>query len=278
MGLEEALILLYLLVDDAYRRVTFGSRLRQRGPEPKLSDVEVLTMEIFGEQQGRHDDAAIHRYFDGHWRHFFPHLGSYQAFARQCAALSLIKQRILDLVFPARDTLHIVDGFPIPVCRACRGHRCRTFRGEAAWGYCATKKEHFYGLRGHLVIDLVGVAVAFTVTAANVDEREVVPNLYDKVHGLLIGDKGFISGELKAEAAAHDIDLQTPLRKNMPDPRDPDTLARLIRVRRAVETAIGKLSDMFAAQTTKARDLRSFVNRMVRKLLADNFSLMAAQS
>src|SRR4029434_5958750 len=66
MGLEEALILLYLLVDDAYRIVTFGGRLRQRGPEPKLSDVEVLTMEIFGEQQGRHDDAAIHRYFDGH--------------------------------------------------------------------------------------------------------------------------------------------------------------------------------------------------------------------
>jgi hypothetical protein len=116
--------------------------------------------------------------------------------------------------------------------------------------------------------------VAFTV--ANVDERDVVPNLYDKV--LLIGDKGFISGELKAEAAAHDIDLQTPLRKNMPDPCDPDTLARLMRVRRAVETAIGKLSDMFAAQTTKARDLPGFVNRMARKLLAYNFSLMAAQS
>ena len=44
MGLEEGLILLYLLVDDAYRIVTFGGRLRQRGPEPKLSDVEVLTM------------------------------------------------------------------------------------------------------------------------------------------------------------------------------------------------------------------------------------------
>jgi hypothetical protein len=43
-GLEEALILLYLLVDDAYRIVTFGGRLRHRGPEPKLSDVEVLTL------------------------------------------------------------------------------------------------------------------------------------------------------------------------------------------------------------------------------------------
>src|SRR5687768_17361400 len=276
MGLEEALILLYLLVDDAYRIVTFGGRLRQRGPEPKLSDVEVLTLEIFGEQ--RHDDAAIHRYFDGHWRPFFPDLGSYQAFARQCAALSLIKQRILDLVFPASDTIHVLDGFPIPVCRACRGHRCRIFRGEAAWGYCATKKEHFYRLRGHLVITLAGTAVAFTVTAANIDERDVVPNLYGTIRGLLIGDKGFISGDLKREAAAHNIDLQTPLRKNMRDHRDPGAVARLIRIRRAVETAIGKLSDSFAVQTTKARDLPSFVNRMARKLLAYNFSLRAAQS
>jgi hypothetical protein len=209
---------------------------------------------------------------------FFPALGSYQAFARQCAALSLIKQRILDLVFPASDTIHILDGFPIPVCHACRGHRCQTFRGEAAWGYCATKKEPFYGLRGHLVIDLAGTAVACTVTAANIDERDGVPNLYGMIRGLLIGDKGFISGDLKREAAAHEIDLQTPLRKNMSDPRDPDTLARLMRIRRAVETAIGKLSEMFAAQTTKARDLRGFVNRMARKLLAYNFSLMSAQA
>ena len=130
---------------------------------------------------------------------FFPALGSDQAFARQCAALSLIKQRILDLLFPASDTIHLLDGFPI--CRACRDRRYRTFRGNAAWGYGATKKEKFYGLRGHLVIDLVGLAVAFTV--ANVDEREVVPNLSDKV--LLIGDKAFISGDLKAEATTTSI-------------------------------------------------------------------------
>jgi hypothetical protein len=82
-----------------------------------------------------------------------------------------------------------------------------------------------------------------------------------------------MSGDLKLEAAAHEIDLQTPLRKNMPDGRDPGAVARLMRIRRAVETAIGKFSEMFAAQTTKARDLPSFVNRMARKLLAYNFPL-----
>ena len=45
---------------------------------------------------------------------FFPDLGSYQAFARQCAALSLIKQRILEHLFPASGDIHLLDGFPIP--------------------------------------------------------------------------------------------------------------------------------------------------------------------
>ena len=64
----------------------------------------------------------------------------------------------------------------------------------AAWGYCATKQEYFYGLRGHLVITLAGTVVAFTVRA-KIDERDVVPNLYGTIRGLLIGDKGFISGD-----------------------------------------------------------------------------------
>ncbi len=128
------------------------------------------------------------------------------------------------------------------------------------------------------MIDLAGTAVAFTVTAANIDERAVIPNLYGTIRGLLIGDKGFIAMDLKGEAAAHNIDLQTPLRKNMPDHRDPGTVARLIRIRRAVETAIAKLAESFAAQTPKARNLPSFVNQMARKLLAYNLSLMSAQS
>ena len=148
-------------------------------------------------------------------------------------------------MFPASDTIHFSTAFRsvTPAGATDAGPS-----GAKQRGATARPRRSIYGLRGHLVITLAGTAVAFTV--ANVDERDVVPNLYDKI--LLIGDKGFISGDLKLEAAAHDIDLQTPLRKNMPDDRDPGAVARLMRTRRTVETAIGKLSEMFAAQTTKA--------------------------
>src|SRR5690349_23199911 len=140
MGLEEALILLYLLVDDAYRIVTFGGRLRQRGPEPKLSEVEVLTLEIFGEQQGRHDDAAIHRYFDGHWRPFFPELGSYQAFPGHSPPWPLSSHRILDFGFPPGEPFLVLAAFPIPACPACRAPRSRPSRARPRGATCQPRR------------------------------------------------------------------------------------------------------------------------------------------
>ena len=48
----------------------------------------------------------------------------------------------------------------------------QVLKAEADCGYCATRREHCYGLKAHLLIDWRGVAVGITVTAANVDERD----------------------------------------------------------------------------------------------------------
>ena len=74
MAAELKLIAIYLAVSDACRRIVGNGRLRRRGFAPALTDAEVITMEIFAEMQGHHSDSAIWRYFDAHWRHFFPTL------------------------------------------------------------------------------------------------------------------------------------------------------------------------------------------------------------
>ena len=62
MNREESIIGLYVTIDAACEAVTKGQKLRQRGPNPDLTDAEILTIEIFGEMQGHHDDASIWRY------------------------------------------------------------------------------------------------------------------------------------------------------------------------------------------------------------------------
>jgi hypothetical protein len=61
MGADTKLITVYLWVCDHLDRIVGGARLRHRGFEPKLSEAEVLTMEIVGELLGLRSDAAIWR-------------------------------------------------------------------------------------------------------------------------------------------------------------------------------------------------------------------------
>jgi len=47
---------------------------RRRGPQPTLSDSEVLTMEVVGEFLGYDTDEGIFDYFYWHWLDLFPAL------------------------------------------------------------------------------------------------------------------------------------------------------------------------------------------------------------
>ncbi len=60
-----------------------------------------------------------------------------------------------------------------------------------------------------------GIITGITLTAANVDERDSLYEITRNIHGLLIGDKGFIRPSLKEDLLKANIDLQTALRQNM---------------------------------------------------------------
>jgi Transposase DDE domain len=108
---------------------------------------------------------------------------------------------------------------------------------------------------------------------ANIDERDVLDNMRGLLSGLLIGDKGLLSKTRQAELAEVSIDLQTPLRDNMDDPRPRSVVQRLLKTRRRVETAIGQLVEFFDFAACKARDLWHLTSRLVRKLLAYNLAI-----
>ena len=48
MPIDEFIIKIYLMVDDYYKKIV-TNRLRQGGYAPKLTDSEIITMEIVGE-------------------------------------------------------------------------------------------------------------------------------------------------------------------------------------------------------------------------------------
>lgn len=150
MPLEDFIIYVYCCVVDIYPQVV-DTPLRCRGFDPKLTDSEVITLEIVGEFLGKDQDKGIWRYFRNHWHAWFPNLGSRANFAKQCANLWAIKQRILKHLSRELngygDPIHLVDGFPMPVCRITRAPKSECFKYEASYGYCAAKDEFYVSVR-----------------------------------------------------------------------------------------------------------------------------------
>lgn len=228
-SIEEFIIAVFCCVDDALAEVTQGQPIRAKGFAPRLSDSEVLTMEIVGEYQGIDADQAIWQYFRHHWLAWFPRLGSRCAFVRQAANLwqykALLQQHLAAELGAFSDPVHLVDGIPIPLCGFSRAPSCRSFKGVAAYGYCAAKKQTYYGFHGHLLISATGVITGFSLTPANGSEREALWEMGSSIHGLLVGDQGYLSAPLQPELQQVGIELETALRSNRHDTRNPAWIA-----------------------------------------------------
>ena len=235
-------------------------------------------METVGEFLGIDAEKQIWHYFRRHWLPWFPRLGSRSSFVRQAANLWCIKQLLQEKLAGSLGAygapVHLIDGFPLPVCHLARAKRCRTFRDVSAKGYCAAKDEYYWGLHGSLIISASGVITGKTATAAPLDEREALFDVLPGIQGLLIGDKGYISKPLHKELLMyHHVDLETPLRMNMLDTRPPDFVTSLVKIRRLVETVIGQLTEQFHIAKVRARDLWHLTSRINRKILSHTMGI-----
>jgi hypothetical protein len=272
MSLEEFIITVFCWVEDSVESITGGVKLRAGGFAPRLSDSEAITLELVGELLGHDGDEAIWNYFKRHWAAWFPGLGDRSTFVRQAANLWRVKQLLHDRLVAELGAGtadgHLIDGFPIAVCKLARAGRSHVLKAEADYGYCAAKRESYYGLKAHLLIDLRGVAVGITLTPANVDERDAAYDVLQAIAGWVLGDKGDIRPQFKADCAALGIDLQTPVRQNMKERRPRWWLKLLQRVRKRIETVISQFEQRFGLAKTRARDAWHLTNQVTRKRLA----------
>lgn len=278
MPIEDFIIETYVCVDEFLK--TLG-QLRKRGPGPKLSDGEVITMEIVGEFLGLGSDKKIFEYFKTHWQHWFPWLGSRVTFVRQCANLWCAKENLRKAMakkISTEDDLFLFDGLPMPTCHIKRVRSKNPFWGQGGFGYCAAKDHKYFGFKGHLLTNQSGLILNFTFAAANIDERDVLPELVLEKQGDVIADKGLIRPELKDLLASQNLNLQTPLRANMRDSRPKKYIASIMNVRRRIETVISQLVERFKIQSIRAKDLFHFSSKAGRKILAHTFAFFFAQS
>lgn len=280
MNRDELIIACFCLIDDILPSVLEGKRLRERGFAPRLSDSEVVTMEIVGTYLGYNQDKALFEYFQFHWHHFFPGLLEVDrsTFVRQAANLWAVKERIwcliCDTLLSYDPSTAIIDSFPLPVCQFARAPRCSRFQGEAGFGKDHTIRQTFYGFRVHARLAWPGVITHLYLAPANLHEGEPA---YDELtagtRGLLLADRNYWLPDLKAHLRQLGIVLLTPFRTAKHAP--PHSWSPVLgRVRYRIETVFGQLVDRCGAKRVWARDLWHLRNRLVRMVLMHTIAVL----
>ena len=155
---------------------------------------------------------------------------------------------------------YVIDSFPISVCKNIRISRCRIYQDEEYRGYCAAKKEYFYGLRVHAVVTGKGELVQWVLAEGSRHDMAVFKNLDLDLPeaSTLYGDKAY--NDYQYEDLLRDaikVDLKPLRKKNSKRPFPLCVRYVQSKVRKIVET-VGSQLNQLLPKTIHAVTARGF--------------------
>ncbi len=271
----------YTVVDDWYQEV--GWRLvRQRpGVKPRLTDSEVLTLEIVRVLDGETRERRWYARVAANWRHLFPRLPERSVLHKRTKSLGRVLDRcrcwLRDRLIDPADPRRLLDGTPVPVCDVSRVRRPDGSSAGQQWypygaeiGRCAARAWWFYGFKLVLTATLDFVPDQAALVAAATDEREAASALLDPGH-LYVADRNFsrlASPTWRAALDHADCGVIAPPPRRHAADQDPAERTFLRSVRNRVETLIGLLKGEHGLEDHGARSWWGLRTRIAGVLAA----------
>ena len=290
MNRDDFIIHIYCQVCAHYERVitALPHRLRRGGFAPALSDCEAITIEVCGELWKMRGDLELFSYFKAHYQEWFPHLTARSLFVRQCADLWQVKAHIQKSLAGSSgalsDPVQSVDTLPLPVCHKARRFVDKCFLHQADDGYCASKKEFFYGFKLGLRIARCGLITHYELLRArphDVNHLETLVEGLDAPAGsvfLVPADKGFVDqGRAALIEQRRGVLVVTNVRRGakrkMKERYPLHLLQACSRWRKLIETVGSHLTQRFDIQRIRVRDTWHLQHRIIRKILAHTLAV-----
>lgn len=267
-SLEEAITLLFCLVDDAY--ASLNPRDDSYGALKKLSDSEVLTLVLFQQLRGVESERSFLRDTQRFFSHLFPGvLGIYpSSFHRRVRKLRRylepLRCTILKELVGDPETL-LVDSTLLSVLHPRQVSQGSGFPGGAwvRWGSFSV-----YGVKLHLICATNRVPISYELTPANVadvcltEELLAEAPLGEGVARRLLGDLAYSSEELRKALAEVGILLATERAERRPG------------VRQQIEIAFSSLKRVFGLGETLASTLVGLATRIAAKICAYTYAFL----
>src|SRR5215213_3471612 len=265
---EEALTVLFCLIDDAYAHL--NPRARCYESLKRLSDSEVIALALFQQLRGVESERSFLRDAERFFSHLFPgvvglHPSSFHRRVRKLRRfLEPLRRDILSEMCGNPETL-LVDSTLLSVLHPRQVSQGSGFSGAAwvRWGSFSV-----YGVKLHLMCATHGVPLSYELTPANVADVCVAEELINEaalgegVARKLLGDLAYRSKELREALAEVGILLTT-------EPSE-----RRQGLRQRIEIAISSLKRVCGLGETLATTLVGLATRIAAKLCAYTYAFL----
>lgn len=268
---------LYVTTDDLLRAHPGRVPARPKGSfEPRTSDAEMVTLAVMQAVLGYPSEARWLRYAHQHLRGLFPDLplqpGYNKRLRKLAATMSWLIGQLAHQASVVTDDVWVADSTPVECARSRETVKRSDLAGWAEYGYCASHSRFFWGLRLHLVCTLQGLPIAWALTGAKADEREVLTALLANTQGLhrdaiqvLIADKNYYGRAFEAELDDAGIDLLRKARKGEP-PRPGREFFKPLR--QVVESVFDTFKGQLDLERHHGKTPSGVVTRVAQRVLA----------
>jgi hypothetical protein len=266
--LEEAVTVLFCLIDDAY--ALLNPRGRRYESLKQLSDSEIIALALLQQLRGVESERSFLREAQRFFSHLFPgvaglHPSSFNRRVRKLRRfLEPLRRGILPELVGEPETL-IVDSTLLEVLHPRQVGQSAGFAG-AAWVRWGTFSV--YGVKLHLLCSTNRVPISYELTPANVSDVSLTEELLaeaklgEEVARRVLGDLAYRSEELREALAEVGVLLIT----------EPSERRR--GVRQHIEVAISSLKRVFGLGETLATTLVGVATRIAAKICAYTYAIM----
>jgi hypothetical protein len=269
---------LYVRIDDELKASPQLNRWRPKvGITPLITDAELITVSVMQALLGYHNESRWIRYARKSIIHLFPYLPKQPGYNKRLRGLGTQLAHFIAVLGADTDLwrhpIRIADSTPVP-CGMSRETALRSeLAGWAGYGYCASHSRLFWGLRLHLVTTVHGLPVAFALTNAKTDEREVLvdlitlqPNMFHDPDGLvLVVDKGYRDHDTETWLNEAGITVVRPAYRTEA-PRPGRNLLRAVR--QSIESVNETLKSQLDLEKHGGRTITGVAVRVLQRVLA----------
>ncbi|MEA2009285.1 MAG: IS982 family transposase [Actinomycetota bacterium] len=267
---------LYVTIDDDLKlHPEWAPQRPAVGIAPKLSDAELLTLAVIQSLLGYTSEARFLRYARIHLTALFPYLPKRPGYNKRLrAAVTMMRHVTAALARRCasfHDDVWLVDSTPVECGRSRETAKRSDLAGWATYGYCASHSRYFWGLRLHIIATPSGLPMAFALTGAKDNERDVAADMISidpamaRPGQTLIADKGYRSASFEARLADAGITLIRPVVKG----EKPRPLQRFLRpFRQIIESVNQTLKAGLDLERHGGRKPQGVIARICQRLLA----------